>query len=179
MLRLGTKIAELLARNEAGKQARRKAGQFVKAALVPQSGNKVQDVVEGVISYAPEPLYAAMQMAAMPDGTSVADRLLVGVEDLGLGMLASGGGRLGGALAASRLPANLREIAPAVTVAGDVLGNVGVMAAPRPQLNRVYEKLGTEQQEVAQAQEEMRQQELIKTLIESGLVTADGVRLLT
>ena len=49
MLRLGTKIAELLARNEAGKQARRKAGQFVKAALVPQSDNKVQDVVEGVI----------------------------------------------------------------------------------------------------------------------------------
>ena len=45
MLRLGTKIAELLARNEAGKQARRKAGQFVKAALVPQSGNKTQDIV--------------------------------------------------------------------------------------------------------------------------------------
>ena len=172
-------IAELLARNEAGKQARRKAGQFVKAALVPQSGNKAQDVIEGVVSYAPEPLFAAMQMAMLPEGTSVADRLLVGVEDLGLGMLASGGGRLAGAFAGSRLPDKLRDAAPAVTLAGDVLGNVGVMAAPRPQLNRLYEKLGTEQQEVARAEEEMRQQELIKTLIESGLVTADGVRLLT
>ena len=118
-----------------------------------------------------------MQMAAMPDGTSVADRLLVGVEDLGLGMLASGGGRLGGALAASRLRPIFAKL-PRCNCCGRRSrqrrrdGNTSAAA------QQGLRKLGTDSKKWRSSRE-MRQQELIKTLIESGLVTADGVRLLT
>lgn len=166
-------IAKLLARDAAGRNARRMAGQFVKDAVIPKSK------IEGLVSYAPEPIFAAMQMAALPDGTPVSDRLLVGLEDLGIGMLASGAGRLTGATLASKLPEKYSQVAEGAGFLGDVGANIAINFAPRPQVNRIYEQLGAEQAAAAEAQQQVREQELVQSLLQSGLLTAEGVRALS
>ena len=172
-------IAKLLARGAKGQDARRMAGQFVKQALIPQGKDKTRNVIEGLVSYAPEPLYAAMQMAALPDGTPVSDRLLVGLEDLGIGMLASGAGRVTGATLARGLPQKYSAVAEGAGFLGDVGANVAINFAPRPQVNRIYEQLGTDQAVAAEAQQQLREQELVQQLLQSGLLTAEGVRALS
>ena len=169
---LGT-IAQLIARNTAGQAARRKAVQFVKQALVPQGK------AEALISYAPEPLYAAFQAASMPEGTSVADRLLVGIEDLGIGMLGSGGGRLLGAGLARSIPNVTDEARGLLSIAGDLGGNVAAnYGAPRPQMNRVFDQLGSNAQEKAELDQQLRDEALIQSLIQAGLVSGDALKTL-
>tara|TARA_Y100000589_G_scaffold190528_2_gene180486 strand:- start:2746 stop:3261 length:516 start_codon:yes stop_codon:yes gene_type:complete len=166
-------IANLLARNEAGKTARRKAGQFVKQALVPQGK------AEALISYAPEPLYAAFQAASMPEGTSVADRLLVGIEDLGIGMIGSGGGRLLGAGLARSMPNVSDEVRSLVNISGDLGGNIAAnYLAPRPQINRVFDQLGADAQQQAALEQQLRDEALVESLIQAGLVSGDALRTL-
>lgn len=166
-------IAKLLARDKAGELARRKAGQFVKQALVPKSK------AEALISYAPEPLYAAFQAASMPEGTSVADRLLVGIEDLGIGMIGSGGGRLLGAGLARSMPNVSDEVRSLVNISGDLGGNVAAnYLAPRPQIDRVFDQLGADAQQQAALEQQLRDEALVESLIQAGLVSGDALRAL-
>lgn len=174
-------INKLLAKGAAGQAARqsvRKAGSaFIKDALVP--GNKY----EALVSYGPEPIYAAMQMASMPDGTSVGERLLVGLEDLGLGMLGSGGGRLLGAGASRAIPGLSDEARSFVNIVGDMGGNMAVAYSPRPQVEKVFNRLGSETQLAEQQEAEILQQRrdaaLVEGLIQAGLVSSEGLRMLT
>ena len=126
------------------------AGQFVKDAVIPKSK------IEGLVSYAPEPIFAAMQMAALPDGTLLAIDCWL-FEDLGIGMLAQ-------ALVVHRCNAGkqaAREIQPdrrGCRLPGDVGANIAInFALVRRSIGSGA--AGAEQAAAAEAQQQMREQE--------------------
>ena len=77
------------------------------------------------------------------------------------------------------LPQKYSQIAEGAGFLGDVGANIAINFAPRPQVNRIYEQLGAEQAAAAEAQQQMREQELVQSLLQSGLLTAEGVRALS
>ena len=158
------------------------AAQGLKGLLIPRTAAGNVDKLALGMRYAPDLIGAGINAAILPEGASIGDRLAVGAEDLGIGLLASvagqGMGRGVSRLAGKRVTPEVRE---ALTTAGDMMiGYPAAVFAPRPIEYGIRERLYQQesnspaQQQVAmeQQQQEMSeaqaQQELISLLLNAG-----------
>lgn len=146
----------------------RLAGALIRRAIMPRSAGAI------ALETAPDVLGAGFTMLSAPEGTPMLDRLLIGAEDLTLGLGGSLVGRGVGGAAAARLNrgAPMRDMAEAIEssagVGGMIGGMGGAMFGPRP----IYGGMQ------ARMEEEMRrkQEERERGIFEQGLMSAaEGV----
>lgn len=176
----------------AAKQAMRfAAGPILKSIrniLVPT--NEAGKVAYGQLAarYAPDLLYSGLSAAMLPQGATGLERAGVAAEDLGIGLIGSLAGQLGGA-GTARLASRMagkklgQEGADLAATMGDLLVGAPVnMFAPRPVFEGALNRITEEEYKNAQAQEaaaakaaqEMTQQqaeqELISILLGAGAI---------
>ena len=137
---------------------------------------------EALMRFGPELLYAGLAAGSAPAGTPLSQRLLVGAEDLGIGLGSSLLGQLGGYGLGKRMvakgkafeqltPEQQQKFANLVNI-GDFMAGPLNIAAPRPAMNKMYSDLRLEQEQIQQAQMEQalqeREQALIQALLGGG-----------
>ena len=132
---------------------------------------------EALMRFGPEILYAGLAAGSAPEGTPLAQRLLVGGEDLAIGLGPSALGQLGGYGLGRKMvargrdmdqlsPEELQKFANYVNIGDFAAGPLNI-AAPRPAMNKMYSDLRLEQEQIQQAQIEQAMQEREQALIQA------------
>lgn len=147
---------------------------FVKALL---EAMKPSSKTDAVLRFAPDLFFAGMAGAMAPEGTSLGQRALIGLEDgaigLGSSLLLGGGARA----AARQLRPDLSpERINQIGLAGDMLAMPVNVLAPRPAfqaaLEQAFDSQGAQQRFEQDQQQERQSQQLLAALLQgSGLVS--------
>ena len=147
-------------------------GALKKSPLVPQGAG------EWAWRFGPEAAYAGFAAASAPEGTSLGDRALIGLEDAGIGIGASilgqtvGLGTAGGIARARRLnPTATRALQRQAVNVGDMALQLPVnYYAPRPMLEGAYADAATKAHAAAEAQQREEKEALIAALLGTGVI---------
>ena len=149
----------------------RKAGDALLALLVPKNAAGKIDTTQMALRYAPDVLYSGLTSAMLPPGATAGERFGAGAEDLGISLLGSVLGQTAGAGAARAMGKKLGSDAGNLAITlGDVAGQGSIeYLAPRPIFDGAYERVYREneatQAEIAQAQQEVQEQQVDQELL--------------
>lgn len=129
----------------------RLAGALLKRSVLPQGAGAI------AMEFAPDALGTAFTMMSLPQGTPLQDRLLVGAEDLALGVGGSLGGRALGGLGNGMLNrGSMQRMAGAIESGagmGGMAGGMGLaMFGPRPMYDNIQKRLEEQARQQQEAQ---------------------------
>lgn len=149
---------------------------FLVRSFAPQGANRTEKIWDAAMSYGPDAGFALLSAATAPGGFNP----VVGLEDLGISLLGSAGGRVVGRFAGDRLFPNDPNAAGRVQMVADM----GITAplsfmAPRPALMAAAEKAAQDQAEqqafLQQQSEQELQQQLASAMLGGSLMAAPGL----
>lgn len=131
----------------------RLAGALIRRAVMPRGAGAI------AMEVAPDLLGAGFTMLSAPQGTPMLDRLLIGAEDLTLGLGGSMIGRVGGGALAGRFnTGSMKRMHEAIEsgagMGGMIGGMGGAMFGPRP----FYGAMEQRMQEQLRKEQEAREQ---------------------
>lgn len=133
------------------------AGTVLKRAVLPRGAGQI------AMEFLPDALGTGFTMMSLPEGTPLQDRMLVGAEDLTLGVGGSLGGRFLGGAAGGVLGRGMRMQTGAGI--GGMAGGMGLaMFGPRP----IYDGIQQRLQQQAQQQQEVQMQGVFEQGIMAG-----------
>lgn len=155
------------------------AGAVLKRAVLPRGAGQI------AMEFLPDALGTGFTMMSLPEGTSLQDRLLVGAEDLTLGVGGSLGGRFVGGMAGGLLHQRgkggiLGGVQRAHTIRsgagiGGMAGGMGLaMFGPRPIYDGIQQRL---QQQAQQQQDAQMQGVFEQGLMAGASQIAQGPRI--
>lgn len=120
------------------------------------------------MEFAPDALGSAFTMMSLPQGTPIQDRLLVGAEDLALGVGGSFGGRFAGGMAGALAGGKPMQVRGAMRSGAGIGGMAGGMGAamfgPRPFYGGIQARL----EEQARLEQEQQMQGIFQQGIMAG-----------
>lgn len=145
--------------------------QFLKEAFMPAGASRMGRAADLAMSYGPDLAFAGLAAATAPGGPNLG----VGLEDLGISLLGSSLGRVGGRFAGQTFFPRNEEAMGRLSQAADMAISMPLQVfAPRPVLNSAIDNTVKSQKAQEQAQQDFEEHKLYEQLA-NALFTGGGL----